>query len=313
MTPLVQQVIQRRLWPSLSRKSRYEAAQCYAFIAPWVIGFLIFTAYPFFASLYYGFTDYHVTAPAKWVGLDNYRYMFTGDAIFWRSLWNTIYYVGLSVPLRVALGLMLAMLLNQKIPAMSVFRTLYYLPAITPGVAASILWIWLLKGDWGLINTALRAIGIRGPAWLADPVWAKPSLILMSLWGVGGAMVIYLAGLQGIPKELYEASEIDGANAWSSFWNVTVPMLSPVIFFDFIMNIIGSFQVFTQAYIMTKGGPANATRFYMLRLYERAFSAFNMGLASAMAWFLFLVMLVFALIQFRYIGSRVYYEVEARR
>jgi multiple sugar transport system permease protein len=290
-----------------------EALQCYAFISPWVIGFLILTVYPFFASLYYGFTDYHVTEPAKWVGLENYQYMFFKDSVFWKSLGNTLYYVGLSVPLRVALGLSLALLLNQKIPLMSIFRTLYYLPAVTPAIASSILWIWLLKGDWGLINMGLRLIGIKGPGWLADPAWAKPALILMSLWGVGGAMVTYLAGLQGIPQELYEAGEIDGANALQGFWHITIPMLSPVIFFNFIMNIIGSFQVFTQAYVMTQGGPANATRFYMLRLYEQAFEAFNMGLASAMAWFLFLVMLGFTAIQFRYVGSRVYYEVEVRR
>ncbi|MBM3188740.1 MAG: sugar ABC transporter permease [Chloroflexi bacterium] len=290
-----------------------EALQCYAFISPWVIGFLWLTLYPFFSSLYYSFTDYHVTAPAQWVGLENFRYMFLRDSIFWKSLWNTLYYVGLSVPLRVLFGLLLAVLLNQKIPAMSVFRTLYYLPSITPTVAASIVWLWLLKGDWGLINTALRGIGIKGPAWLADPAWAKPALILMSLWGVGGAMVIYLAGLQGIPRELYEAGEIDGTSALQGFWHITIPMLSPVIFFNLIMNVIGAFQVFTQAYVMTQGGPANATRFYMLRLYEQAFSAFSMGLASAMAWFLFLLMLVFTLIQFKYIGGRVHYEVETRR
>jgi len=283
------------------------------FVTPWVIGFVIFTVYPFFASLYYGFTDYHVTEPAKWVGLDNYRYMFTKDSVFWTSLWNTLYYVGLSVPLQVILGVSLAILLNQKIPAMALFRTLYYLPAITPAVAASILWLWLLNSNWGLINTALRTIGIKGPACLADPVWAKPALILMSLWGVGGSMIIYLAGLQGIPAELYEAGEIDGTNVLQVFLHITVPMLSPVIFFNFVMNIIGAFQVFTQAYVMTRGGPANATRFYMLRLYEQAFEAFNMGLASAMAWFLFLIMLVFTMIQFKYVGSHVYYEVETRR
>lgn len=303
----------KRMWFGLTPMARREAIQYYAFISPWIIGFVGLTLYPFFLSFYYGFTDYHVTAPAVWIGLDNFRYMFLKDSVFWKSLWNTLYYVGLSVPLRVILGLGLAILLNQTIPAMSVFRTLYYLPSITPAVAASILWLWLLKGDWGLINVGLRAIGIKGPGWLADPAWAKPALILMSLWGVGGAMVIYLAGLQGVPQELYEAGEIDGTNVLQGFWYITMPMLSPVIFFNLIMNIIGSFQVFTQAYVMTKGGPANATRFYMLRLYEQAFEAFNMGLASAMAWFLFLIMLVFTLIQFKYVGSRVYYEVETRR
>jgi multiple sugar transport system permease protein len=302
----------RRIFGFTPRAWR-EICQFYAFISPWILGFLIFTVYPIGASLYFSFTDYHVTAPPEWVGLDNYRYMFTKDSVFWKSLGNTFYYVGLSVPLRVILGLTLALLLNQKIPGMSVFRTLYYLPAITPAIAASILWLWLLKGDWGLINTFLRFFGIKGPAWLADPVWAKPALVLMSLWGVGGAMIIYLAGLQGIPKELYEAGEIDGANAIQSFRHITVPMISPVIFFDFIMNIIGSFQVFTQSYVMTRGGPANATRFYMLRLYEQAFSAFNMGIASAMAWFLFLIMLLFTLVQFKYVGSRVHYEIETRR
>ena len=301
----------------LSRKRRLsnaarEALSCYLFILPWGIGFLAFVLGPVVASFVLSFMDYSVVTPPRFAGLDNYYELFVDDDRFGMSMFNTIYYVVFFVPLHMIVALGLALLLNQKVRGMPVYRTLYYVPSIVPVVAGAILWVWILQPEWGLINSLLRSVGMEGPLWLASLTWSKPALILMALWGSGAAMIICLAGLQGVPQHLYEAAEIDGANRWQRFWNVTMPLLTPTIFFILILGIIGSFQVFTTAYVMTGGGPAESTLFYMLYLYRRAFVYMNMGYASAMAWILFVAILVLTIIQFGMANQWVYYEVERR-
>jgi len=279
----------------------------YIFASPWILGFLMFNLGPMIASLYLSLTNYSVLMPTRFVGLYNYQEMLK-DKLLRISIWNTAYYAGLGVPLGIILALILALLLNHKdLRGRSFFRSTFYVPSIMPIVALSILWIWLLQPRYGLINTFLHFFGIKGPNWLGDPVWSKPGLILMSLTGVGGNMVIFLAALQGVPVHLYEAAELDGANWWNKFRHVTIPMISPAIFFTLIMGFIGSFQVFTQSYIMTEGGPADSTLFYVLYLYRYAFDYFKMGYASAMAWFLFIIIVTLTFVQFR-LGTRwVYY------
>lgn len=279
----------------------------YLFASPWIIGFLLFSLGPMVASLYLGLTNYSVLMPTRFVGLYNYQQM-VQDKYIGISIWNTIYYAGLAVPLGTAAALVLALLLNNKsLRGRSFFRAAFYVPSIMPIVALSILWIWLLQPRFGLINTFLSLIGISGPNWLGDPAWAKAGLVLMTLTGVGGNMVIMLAALQGVPVHLYEAAELDGANEWNKFRHVTVPMISPAIFFVVIIGFINSFQVFTQAYVMTEGGPADSTMFYVLYLYRQAFNYFKMGYASAMAWFLFLVIVALTAVQFRLSARWVYY------
>ena len=229
------------------------------------------------------------------------------DEFFWKSLKVTLLFL-FNVPLNLALGLFLAMLLNQKIRLIGFFRTLFYLPSVTAGVAVSLLWMWIFNPRFGVINVLLKNIGITGPAWLGSETWALPALIVMSVWGVGGGMLIYLGALQGIPTTFYEAATLDGANALQKFRRITVPMITPVLLLNLIMGVIASFQVFTQAFIMTSGGPNYATLFYVLYLYQNAFQWFNMGYASALAWVLFLVILAFTFLILRTSSSWVYYE-----
>ena len=299
--------VQKKRWLTMSRR---EALFCYLFISPWVIGFIIFTLGPIIASLYFSFNDYAVVAPAEWVGLKNFERLFTGDDLFWKSLWNTFYYVALGVPLRIVFAFALATLLNQQIRGRLFYRVAYYMPSIIPGVASAVLWIILLNPRLGLINLVLSLFGIDGPNWLGSPDWSKPALIMMSLWGVGGTMILYLAGLQGIPESLYEAADIDGASRWKKFWNVTIPLMTPTILYNLILQIIGSFQVFSSAFIMTGGGPLNSTRFYMLHLYNYAFEYFKMGYASALAWVLFVIIMIFTLITLRSSQVWVFYAGE---
>ncbi|HHW05884.1 MAG TPA: sugar ABC transporter permease [Methanothermobacter sp.] len=287
--------------------ARKEAREGYLYALPWFIGFTVFTAGPIIASFLLSFTNWDLIRPAEWIGFGNYN-MLLEDPLFWQSLKVTSIYALFSVPLGILGGLAIAVLMNQKIKGLSVFRTIYYLPAVVSGVAVSLLWSWIFNPDFGVLNYLLSLIGINGPGWIYDEKWALPSLIIMSLWGVGGGMVIYLAGLQGVPTELYEAAIIDGASSWRRFWSITIPMISPVIFFQLIMGIIGSFQIFTQAYIMTGGGPNNATLFYVLYLYRNAFQWFKMGYASALAWVLFIVILILTIIQFKLANRWVYYE-----
>jgi len=279
----------------------------YFFISPWLIGFLIFTLYPFVASIYYSLTNYSVLTSPEFTGFSNYKILFTSDLLFWKSLGNTLYFAAISIPLWIIVALGLAMLLNQELKGLAIWRTIFYLPSIVPVVGASIVWLWLLNPQYGIINGLLYLVGINGPGWITDPKWSKPSLIMMSLWGVGTSMIIYLASLQDVPTQLYEAAELDGASPYYKFINVTLPMISPTIFFQVIMGLIGAFQYFTQAYIMTNGGPSDSTLFYSLYLYNNAFRYFKMGYASAMAWILFIIIFALTLIIFRSSKGWVYY------
>ncbi|MCX7847951.1 MAG: extracellular solute-binding protein [bacterium] len=277
--------------------------------APWLIGFLLFTGGPILFSIIMSFCHYDILNPAVWVGLRNYRWILRHDPLFWKALWNTLYMV-IGIPLGLVVSLSIAMLLNQQLKGMTFYRTLFYMPAIVPAVAASILWLWIFNPTHGLLNTVLSWFGITGPAWLQDETWSKPSLILMGLWGAGSGMIIWLAGLKGIPTHLYEAAEVDGANAWQRFFHITLPMLSPYIFFNIVMGLIGTFQTFSQAYIMTQGGPVNSTLFYAYHLFNTAFRYLQMGEASAMAWVLFAIVFVLTLIQLWLSKRWVHYEAE---
>jgi multiple sugar transport system permease protein len=250
--------------------------------------------------------------PPTFVGLGNYTEILTFDSLFVKVLGNTVYFVFLSVPMGIVVALAMAILLNQKVIARPFFRTCFYVPSLVTGVSVAVLWSWLLNPQFGMINHFLSLFGVVGPEWLYNTTTAMPAMIIMSLWGVGGSMVIYLAGLQGIPEQYYEAAEIDGAGAWKKFLNITIPMVTPTIFFNLIMGVIGAFQSFAQFFIMTNGGPANATLTYVLYLYRNAFEYFRMGYAAALAWILFLIILGATALQFW--GSRhwVYYEGELR-
>ena len=278
----------------------------YIFISPWIIGFAIFTAGALMGSFGISLTKWSMIGTPEFIGLGNYEYMIK-DKFFWQSLKVTLYYL-LNVPLNLMIGLLLAILLNQKIRGMAVFRTVFYLPSVTAGVAVSLLWMWIFNPRFGVINVMLAKIGIMGPAWLGSETWAMPALIIMSIWGVGGSMLIYLGALQGIPTHLYEAATLDGAGAWRKFLNITLPMVTPVLLLILIMGVIISFQVFTQAFIMTGGGPNYATLFYVLYLYQQAFQWFNMGYAAALAWVLFVIILFFTFVIFRTSSKWVYYE-----
>lgn len=264
----------------------------YVFIAPWLIAFLAFDFFPTASAFYYSFTDWNVIAKSSnWVGLENYQTMVFDDRLFWKSVTNTLYYVVISVPLGVVAGFLLALLLNTKIHFQGVFRTLFYLPAVVPTVAATMVWLWIFDTRRGILNWALEFIGVEPIRWLTSPDHSKNALIIMSLWSIGGGMVIYLAGLQSIPQDLYEAADVDGASSISKLFNITIPLMTPTIFFNLLLGLIGSFQVFNAAFIMTGGGPVNSTRFYMLHLYEKAFQQSQMGYACAMAVSLFVVVL----------------------
>lgn len=271
----------------------------YVFISPWLAGFLIFTAIPFLVSIYLSFTRYDVVSSPVWVGLANYRKLAYGDPLFWKSLGITFKYALVAVPTGIIAGVGLALLLNLNIRGISIYRTIFFIPSIVPVVAASVVFIWILNPQIGLVNGILRHFGIIGPAWLMDTKWAFWSLVGMSLWAVGGSMIIYLAGLKDIPVSLYEAAIIDGAGPWQRTRHVTLPMITPVIFFNLIMGVIGAFQYFTQAYVMTLGGPDDSTHFYALYLFNRAWRYLDMGYASAMAWILFVVVMFFTMLIFR--------------
>ncbi len=282
------------------------------FISPWLIGFLVFTAGPMIASLILSFCKYNI-ATVKYAGLSNYQRLLTNDPLFWKALLNTATYTLWAVPLGLTGSLLLAVLLNQKIKARGLFRALFYIPTLVPAAAASYLWRYLLNAEYGLLNTSLANIGIAGPDWLGSTKWAMPSMILMSLWGIGGGrMIIFLAGLQNISSSLYEAAAIDGASRLQQFRHVTMPMLTPMIFFNMILGIIGSFQVFTQAFLMTGGGPDNSTLFSALYLFRVSFQQLHMGYASAMAWLLFIILAILTAIQFFYARKWVHYEEAAR-
>lgn len=276
---------------------------------PWIIGFIVFTGGPMLFSIVISFSRYDILNPAVFTGLDNYLFMFTRDDLFWKSLGNTVFMV-IGIPLGMAVGLGMAILLTQKVRGVAVWRTLFYLPSIVPMVAASILWIWIFNPQSGLLNGVLASIGITGPEWLQDKNTSKWALIIMGLWTAGGGMIIWIAGLKGISDSYYEAASIDGATKWQQFKFITIPMLTPYIFFNLIMGLIGTFQIFTQAFIMTSGGPVNSTLFYAYYLFNNAFRYLNMGYAAAMAWFLFLVVLILTAIQMQLSRRWVHYEDE---
>jgi multiple sugar transport system permease protein len=298
----------------MTAASRRNLRNGLLFAAPWLIHLVWLIAYPIGASLYYSFCAYDSLRPPRWVGVENYRTLLTDDPLFWTSLWNTLYMVAVGLPLGLVASLAIALLMNQKLKGMAFYRTVYYLPSITPVVASSLLWMWLLNPEMGLVNTLLAKVGVPGPGWLASPDWSKAGLVLMGLWGTGGSMVIYLAGLQDVPAQLYEAASLDGAGKWAQFRNVTLPMLSPVILFNLIMGLIGAFQYFTQAYVVSRGlgGPQDSTLFYAFHLFNSAFLDFRMGYACAMAWILFLITLGCALVVFRSSARWVYYGGEGR-
>lgn len=279
----------------------------YLFIAPWLIGFLVFTVGPLLASFYFSFTRYDLLSPPVWIGLGNYKTLLTDDPLFWKSLEVTLRYGLVALPLGTAGAVVLAILLNLDVKGISVFRTIFFLPSIVPTVATSMVFLWLLNPQIGLINSLLRNFGIIGPAWLNDARWAPWTLVFMALWGVGGGMVIYLAGLKDIPTYLYEAAIIDGASPFDRLRTITLPMLTPVIFFNVVMGVIGAFQYFTQAYILTRGGPEESTTFYALYLFNRAWRYLDMGYASAMAWLLFLIVIGVTTTLFKSQGKWVHY------
>jgi ABC-type sugar transport systems, permease components len=279
----------------------------YLFIMPIVLGFLIWVAGPMLIAIGLSFTSWDMLRKPEFVGFQNYAQMFK-DELFWKSLQATFYFTLVSVPLSLIISFAVAMLMNVQVRGIAFFRMLYYIPSIVPSVANAVLWVWVFNSEFGLLNAGLSWLGLPKVLWLQDPRWAMPALILMSLWAVGGSMVIYLAGLQGIPQHLYEAAEIDGAGYWSRFFNVTIPMMSPVIFFNLVMGLIGALQTFTQGYLMTKGGPQNSTLFYGLHIYQSAFRDFKMGYAAALSWVLFTIVLLLSLFVFRSLGSKVYYE-----
>ncbi len=303
--------------PAAFRKPRLSLSQregiwAYILIGPWIIGFIVFIAGPMLASIYFSLARYNVVEPPTVIWFANYVKMFTDDPKFFHSLQVTFTYAVVAVPLNLILGMGLALLLNAKVPGLSIWRTLYYMPSVVSGVAVAVLWRFIFNPRFGLINWLLSLIGIKGPGWLSSVDWALPALIIMSVWSVGGGMIIYLAGLQGIPTALYDAAQVDGANRWQQFWSITLPMMSPVIFYNLIIGMISAFQYFTEAFIMTEGGPADATLFYNLYLYYNAFKYLDMGYASALAWVLFLIVLVLTTLVIRSSAAWVYYEGELK-
>ena len=304
--------------PTIARRGmslrKRESIAGYLFLTPWLIGLLCFVVGPMIASAYFSFTNYDVVNTPKFVGFKNFIEIFSKDRLFWPSLMLTFRYAIIVVPLSLLGSLLAAMLLNQALKGTVIFRTFFFMPHLTPIAASAVLWAWLFNPDVGPINYFIRNnLGIENaPGWFRDPQWAMSGLIIMAMWGAigGNTMLIFLAGLQGIPQELYEAASIDGAGPWAKFRNVTVPLLTPTIFFNLVLGIIGALRVFTAAFVATQGGPVYATHFYALYIYEKAFRYFEMGYASALAWIFFFIMFVFTFIQFRASRSWVYYAGE---
>lgn len=308
-------VRQPRLRPALK-----EELMGWLFAMPWILGFLLFTVGPMLYSLYTSFTKYNIIADPRWIGLENYENLFFKDPLFYKSLSNTFWMVIVKTPLVIVVAIALALLLNVEIPGGKFFRTIIYLPNVLSGIAAIFLWQWILAPN-GLFNVALGSLGIRGPGWFVDPAWTKPGMVIMGMWWIGGNVLIFLAGLKGIPKELYEAADIDGADGWQKVRYITLPLLSPTIFFEVVTGIIGTFQIFTTAFILigSKNSPVGelgqSMLFYVLYLYDRAFGkigqgGFQMGYASAMAWVLFIIILIITVVQLRLAKRWVHYETE---
>jgi len=297
----------------ISRQRRRHVIEAYLYMSPWLVGFVALTLVPVLLSLYYSFTTYDIISPEKWVGINNYVKALTQDQQFWPSLAKTFYYAGVTVPLGVVGSLVLALFLNIRVRGTSVYRTFFFMPSLVPVVASTVLWVWLLDPDWGPVNEVLRNVfNVTPPRWFQDPTWAIPGLISLTLWtSIGGTrMIIFLAGLQGVPEELYDAAAIDGAGWWARFRSVTLPMITPTIYFNLILGVIGALQVFTSAFVATSGGPAYATWFYALLVYNNAFQYFNMGYASALAWMFALLIVALTGLQVRLSRTWVYYGGE---
>lgn len=292
----------------MSAQRRKRTWVALAFVSPWFIGFSVFLLYPLLASLYYSFCDYSVLKEPVWIGGANYAGLWR-DELFWTTLVNTATYAAIALPLGLMVAIGLAMLLNSKVRGMAFYRTFFFLPSLVPMVSLAVLWLWMFNSEHGLVNQSLRGAGLPAPNWLTDPNVSKLALVLMGVWGVGNAMIIVLAGLQDVPKALYEAAELDGANAWGKTRHVTLPMISPVILFNGIMGIIGTLQIFTVPYVMfPNGSPARSTYFYTTYLYDNAFKYHKMGYASAMGWIMFVLILVLTLVSIRVTDKHVHYE-----
>ena len=300
--------------PRLSARQR-EGIWFYVIISPWLVGLLLLLAGPMVYSMYLSFTNWDLFSAPEWVGFDNYVRLFTRDRTFGTALGNTFYYTLLYVPLNIVLSLAIAWLLNKRMRGMRFFRTVIYLPYVVPVVATTMVFRWVFAPDNGLLNGFLNIFGIDGPAWLLDPAWTKIALVIMSLWGVGASVVFLLAGMQGIPSELYEAASIDGATERHRFFKITLPMLSPVIFFNMIMSIIASLQTFTQIYILNTdpNTPSNSIMMVIPYLFDNAFKFNKMGYASAIAWVLFVIIFLFTLLVIRWSSAWVFYESEMKR
>jgi multiple sugar transport system permease protein len=295
---------------TISMESRIRRAGI-LFALPWIIGLLAFYAYPLFSSMYYSLTNYNVISPSQWIGFENYIALFNDD-LFWKGLNNTLVYALLQVPLAIMFGVTLAMLLNLPVFGRGFLRTVFFLPSLLPVIATTILWQWLLNPQFGLVNSFLEKIGITGPGWLGDTTWSKPSLVIMTLWVLGNSILIYLAGLQDISKDYYEAADIDGASWLQKTFHITIPLLTPVIFFNMIMGVIHALQEFTLPYALTygTGNPAESLLFYSMYLYNNAFLYMKMGYASAMAWILFVVVMAITVVLLKSSGKWVFYQGE---
>jgi multiple sugar transport system permease protein len=297
----------RTVW---TKRAKADLRTGLLFLSPWLVGFFAFTLYPMLVSLYYSFTTYHSKRAPEWVGLENYVNLFTDDK-FYLSLGNTLYMVAIAVPLGLFASFLCALLLNLKVRGQAFYRVVYFLPSIVPTVAGTILFLWLLNPQVGLVNSLLAKIGIEGPNWMADPNWSKPALILLGMWGMGGTIIIYLSGLQDVPQSLIEAAELDGANWFQRLWHITIPMVSPITLFNLITGMIGMFQYFAQAYVVGGGGnlgrPLGSTLFYSVYLYQNAFLFLKMGYASAMAWILFIIILLLTLLLLKVSDRFTYY------
>lgn len=290
-----------------NRNARAENRTALLFALPWLIGFCVFLLYPLLASIYYSFCDYSVLRPPVFIGTNNYRDLI-GDELFWTSLKNTAFYALLAVPVGTAVAITLAIMLNANIRGRALYRAAFFVPSLVPLVALAVVWQYMLNGQHGVVDDVLRHFGIRGPDWLGDPAWSKPALVLVSAWGVGNAMVIYLAGLQDVPRQLYEAADIDGASWLAKLRAVTLPMLSPIILFNVIMGIIGSLQVFTLPYVLSNvGAPSRSIYFYSMYLFDNAFIYHKMGYACAMGWIMFLVIVALTFTAIRLSERHVHY------
>ena len=293
----------------MKMKRKKDTVKFFLFISSWIIGFLLFILIPMGMSLYYSFTDWDVLTKESFVGMANYAGLFQ-DPLFYKSLQVTGVYTLITVPLNVFLSLMTAILLNMEGRFMAFFRTLYYIPAVLSAVVVAILWQWIFNSKYGLLNDVLTKFGIEGPRWVSDPQWVMPALVIMSIWGIGGGIIMYLAGLQAVPKDLYEAATLDGARFWKKLFHITIPSMSPIILFTFLTSMIATLQTFSQAYIMTSGGPNHATLFYAYYLYQNGVVYKKMGKACAMAWLFFIAVMLLSLVVLKVSGKVVYYESE---